>query len=140
MDADIQAKWVSLSALRKSYPGAPPPTNWVPQGVNVLTSVVQASQATIPQFFNFIESSAGNVQLVKKTIANVSAPPSIPITYPEAQCELGYYICPFDGTKKMTASNRLVLGKQREEVQKSLEQYGDETTSQGTTIAPSEAA
>ena len=30
MDAEIQAKWASLSALRKSYPGAPPPTNWVP--------------------------------------------------------------------------------------------------------------
>ena len=40
----------------------------------------------------------------------------------------------------MTADNPLVLEKQREEVQKSLEQYGDETVSHGTTIAPSEEA
>ena len=61
MDADIQAKWANVSALRKSYPGAPPPANWGSMGFNASTSVVQDSQARIPQFFNFMGSSAGTM-------------------------------------------------------------------------------
>ena len=60
MDASIQAKWAKLPALRKPYPSAPPLANWGSQGFNVSTNV-QDSQANIPQFFNFIESSAENV-------------------------------------------------------------------------------
>ena len=48
MDADIQARWANLSALRKSYMGAPPPTNWGSQGFNVSTSVAQDFPAKIP--------------------------------------------------------------------------------------------
>ena len=94
----------------------------------------------IPQFFNFMGSSAGNVQSVKKTPTTIFVPPSIPVTYPETQRESGYYICPFDGTKKMTANNPLVLEKQREELQKSLEQYEETLQYSGTTISPSEVA
>ena len=80
MDADIQAKWANLSALRKSYPGAPPPANWGSQGFNVSTSVAQDSQAKIPKFFNFVGSSDADAQTVKKTFVNVSVPPSEPVT------------------------------------------------------------
>ena len=45
-------------ALKNSYPGAPPPMSWFTEGLNV-TSAAQASQATLPQFFNFIGSSSG---------------------------------------------------------------------------------
>ena len=58
MDEAIKAKWAELTALKKSYPGAPPPANWFPEGLNV-TSAAQVSQATIPQFFTFIGSSSG---------------------------------------------------------------------------------
>ena len=76
MDADIQARWANLSALRKSYPGAPPPANWGSQGFNVSTSVAQDSQAKIPQFFNFIGSNADDAQAVKKTSVNVCSVPA----------------------------------------------------------------
>ena len=66
MDETRQAKWAKLSALRKSYPGAPPPANWVPEGFNV-SSAVQVSQATIPQFFNFVGSSSGMPPLAVQT-------------------------------------------------------------------------
>ena len=49
-------------------------------------------------------------------------------------------MCPFDGTKKMTADNPLVLEKRREELQKSLDQYSKGTISHDTTISPSEEA
>ena len=58
MDETRQSDWAKLSALRKSYLGAPPPANWVPEGFHV-SSAVQVSQATIPQFFNFVGSSSG---------------------------------------------------------------------------------
>ena len=58
MDETRQSDWAKLSALRKSYPGAPPPVNWVPEGLNV-SLAVQVSQATIPQFLNFVGSSSG---------------------------------------------------------------------------------
>ena len=58
MDETRQSDWAKLSALRKSYPGAPPPANSVPEGFNV-SSAVQVSQATIPKFFNFVGSSSG---------------------------------------------------------------------------------
>ena len=45
MDEAMKAKWAKFSAMR----------------ANVSTSAVQAPQATIPQFFNFIGSNAGNV-------------------------------------------------------------------------------
>ena len=109
MDANIQARWANVSALRKSYPSAPLPANWGSMGFNVSTSVVQDSQACTSQFFNFIGSSAGNEQSLRKAPANISVPHSTPITYPETQCEPGYYMCPFDGTKEMTADNLLVL-------------------------------
>ena len=107
---------------------------------NVSTSSVQAPQATIPQFFNFIGSSAGNEQSVRKAPVNIFVPLSTPESYPETQCEPGYYMCPFDGTKKMTDDNPLVWEKRREEVQKSLDQYSAGTISHGTTISPLEEA
>ena len=58
MDANIQARWANVSALRKSYPGAPPQANWGSMGFNASTSVVQDSQTRIPQFFNYIGSSS----------------------------------------------------------------------------------
>ena len=45
MDIDIQARWANVSALKKSYPGTPPPANWGSLGFNASTSVVQDSQA-----------------------------------------------------------------------------------------------
>ena len=109
-------------------------------GFNASTSVVQDSQARTSQLFNFIGPSAGNEQSVRKAPVNISVPFATPVTYPETQWEPGCYICPFDGTKKMTADNPLVLEKRREELQKSLDQYGEGTISHGTTISPSEEA
>ena len=71
MDEDIQARWAKVSALRKSYPGAPPPANWGSMGFNVTTPMTQAAQAQIPQFFNFIGSSSGVSQ------AAIQAPASV---------------------------------------------------------------
>ena len=87
VDASIQSRWAKLSALRKPYPGAPPPTNWGSQGFNVSTDV-QDSQAKIPQFFNFIGSRTDDVQVANKTSVNVSAsssqiPNSVLEEYPE---------------------------------------------------------
>ena len=66
-----------LSTLKKSYPGAPPPANWFPEGLNVI-SAAQVSQATIPQFFNFIGSSSGmmppTVQISTGMEQNTSVP------------------------------------------------------------------
>ena len=59
MDEDIQARWAKVSALRKSYPGAPPPENWGSMGFNVTTPMTRVAQAQIPQFFNFIGSNSG---------------------------------------------------------------------------------
>ena len=59
MDEDIKARWAKVSALRKSYLGAPLPANWGSMGFNVTTPVTQAAQAQIPQFFNFLQSSSG---------------------------------------------------------------------------------
>ena len=73
MEAEIQARWANLSPLKKSNPGAPPPANWVPEGINVSKSAVQDSQATIPQFFNFNGSSSGIPQ------------PAMPATYKYGQ-------------------------------------------------------
>ena len=53
-----QSDWARFSTLKESYPGAPPPANWFIEGLNVI-SAAQVSQATIPQFFNFIGSSSG---------------------------------------------------------------------------------
>ena len=61
MDENIKARWANFASLRTGNQGAPTPVNWVPSEANVSTSAVQAPQATIPQFFNFIGSSAGNV-------------------------------------------------------------------------------
>ena len=51
--------------------------NWFPEGLNV-TSEVQVSQATIPQFFNFIGSSSGmmppTVQMSTGMEQNTSIP------------------------------------------------------------------
>ena len=74
-------------------------------GFNASTLVVQDSQARIPQFFNFIGSNVGDAQAVKKPPVNVSVPPSVPMTYPDMQCEPRYYISPFDGEKRMTEDN-----------------------------------
>ena len=120
MDVSIQAKWAKLFALRKSYPGAPPPTNWVSQGFNVSMNV-QDSQAKIPQFFNFIGSRTDEVQAANKTSVNVSAsssqiPNSVPEEYPQTRCEPEYHICPFDGTKKMTYDNPLALELKRKKL------------------------
>ena len=71
MDESIQARWANLSALRKSYPCAPPPANWVPEGFNVSKSAVQDSQAIIPQFFNFVGSSSGMPQITVQKPANM---------------------------------------------------------------------
>ena len=49
-------------------------------GFNASTSVVQDSQARIPQFFNFIGSSDDGAQAVKKTSVNVLVPPSEHVT------------------------------------------------------------
>ena len=77
MEDTRQSDWARLSALKKSYPGAPPPVNWFPEGLNV-TSAVQVSQATIPQFFNFIGSSSGmmppTVQMSTGMEQNTSIP------------------------------------------------------------------
>ena len=54
MDEAVKAKWAKFSALR----------------ANVSTSAVQAPQATIPQFFNFIGSSVGNVPTMTEIICN----------------------------------------------------------------------
>ena len=116
IDANLQAKWANLSALRKPYPGAPPPSNWGSMGFNVSTSVVQDSQARIPQFFNFIGSSnehiLGNEQSVKNPLANASVPPYASTMYPNMQCELRYYISPFDGEKRMTRDNPAFVEQQ----------------------------
>ena len=53
----------------------------------------------------------------------------VPEEHPETRCEPGYYICPFDGTKKMTSNNHLALEIQRKEVQKALEQEESSTIS-----------
>ena len=74
---------------------------------------------------------------MRKAPVNIFVPLSTPESYPETQCEPGYYICPFDGTKKMTADNPLVLEKRGEERQKSLDQYSAGTISHDTTISPS---
>ena len=63
--------------LRKSYPGAPPPVNWGSMGFNASTSVVQDSQARIPQFFNFIRSSSGVSQAAVQVPASVEENVSI---------------------------------------------------------------
>ena len=120
VDASIQAKWAKLSALRKPYPVSPPPANWGSQGFNVSTNV-QDSQAKIPQFFNFIGSRTDDVQAANKTSVNVSAsssqiPNSVPRKYPEVQCEPAYYICPFDGTNKMTNDNQLAIRIREERI------------------------
>ena len=72
MDAEIHAKWAKLSAFGKSYPGAPPPANWGSQGFNVSMNV-QDFQAKIPQFFNFIGSSVGNVHDATEVLVTKSA-------------------------------------------------------------------
>ena len=77
MDADIQARWANVSVLRKSYPGAPPLANWGSMGFNASTSVVQDSQARIPQFFNFMGSSSGVSQAAIQVPANVEGNVSI---------------------------------------------------------------
>ena len=77
MEAEIQARWANLPPLKKSYPGAPPPANWVPEGINVSKSAVQDSQATLPQFFNFIGSSSGISQPIVQPPANVDKTTSI---------------------------------------------------------------
>ena len=71
MDEDIKARWAKVSALRKSYPGAPLPANWGSMGFNVTTPVTQAAQAQIPQFFNFIQSSSGVSQATFQAPASV---------------------------------------------------------------------
>ena len=77
MDADIQARWGNVSVLRKSYPGAPPAANWGSMGFNASTSVVQDSQARIPQNFNFMVSSSGVSQAAIQVPANVEGNVSI---------------------------------------------------------------
>ena len=77
MEAEIQARWANLSALKKSYLGAPPPANWVPKGMNVSKFAVQDSQATIPQFFNFVGSSSGMPQLIVQPPATMEKNTSI---------------------------------------------------------------
>ena len=77
MDESIQAKWAKLLALRKSYAGAPLPANCVPEGFNVSKSAVQASEATTPQFFNFIGSSSGMPQDTVQKPANMEGNTSI---------------------------------------------------------------
>ena len=48
MDEDIQARWAKVSALRKSYPGAPPPANWGSMGFNVTTPSDSSNSSTNP--------------------------------------------------------------------------------------------
>ena len=149
MDAEIQAKWASLSALRKSYPGAPPPANWVPQGVNVSTSAVQSSQATIPQFFNFIGSNAGNVlvttgaPIMPFAISQIKekSPPS---SVPEPPSKSGWV---WSELAQKWLKTPELIEKERaarlheiveEETQRSITE--ECTQNSGTTISPSEAA
>ena len=40
----------------------------------------------------------------------------------EPQCELGFYISPFDGKKKMTASNPAILEQERAELERITEE------------------
>ena len=77
MDESIQARWAKVSTLRKSYPGAPPPANWVPEGFNISKSANQASQATTPQFVNFIGSSSGMPQDTVQNPTNIEGNTSI---------------------------------------------------------------
>ena len=53
----LRAEWVTGTALKKPYPGAPIPL--VTTGFN-LGQKGQEFQARIPQFFNFAGSNAGN--------------------------------------------------------------------------------
>ena len=76
MEDTRQSDWARLSALRKSYPGAPPPVNWFPEG-NVI-SAAQVSQATLPQFFNFVGSSSGMMPPTVQKSAGMEQNTSIP--------------------------------------------------------------
>ena len=92
MDETRRSDWAKLSALRKSYPGAPPPANWVPEGLNV-SSAVQVSQATIPQFFNFVGSSSGMPPPIMQTSTSMEQNPlmkDLPQTV--GFCSAGTYV------------------------------------------------
>ena len=135
MEAEIQARWSNLSPLKKSYLGAPPPANWVPEGINVSKSAVQDSQATIPQFFNFIGSTSGIPQPTVQPPANmerntsifnlpqtVGFPPSLLDTYSQQMREMR-------GTTKPQPTV-----SERENSMQDAEQYS------GTEISSGEAA
>ena len=85
MDDSIQARWAKMSALRKSYLGAPPPANSGSQGFNV-SSNVQDSQARILQFFNFIGSSSGNVNAAIEVPVTKSADSPMKKNLPPILC------------------------------------------------------
>ena len=141
----MRSEWVIGTALKKPYPGAP--NLPVTTGFN-MGNKGQEAQARIPQFFNFIGSRTDDAQAARRIRVNVTAslsriPNSVPEKYPETQCEPGYYICPFDGTKKMTSDNPLALEIERKELQKALEEsarLNSTIEEESSTVSPEEAA
>ena len=66
----LRAEWEAGTALKKPYPGAP--NLPVTVGSN-MGNKGQEAQAKIPQFFNFIGSSAGNVHAATEVPVTKSA-------------------------------------------------------------------
>ena len=135
MDEDIQARWAKVSALRKSYPGAPPPVNWGSQGFNVTAQVAQDPQAKIPQFFNFIGSSSGVSQAASPIPANVEENVSI-FNLPKTVGIPPKLLEVYEQQMRKVKGN-VESQPTEEETEISMQ---DEEQYSGTTIAPSEAA
>ena len=114
----------------------PPPANWVPEGFNVSKSAVQASQATIPQFFNFVGSSSGMPQFAVQTPASMERNTSflispIQLGFPPAIA--GRIFPANEGSERYPKMPQPTIREKENSMQ-------DEDQYSGTEISPGEAA